>query len=396
LFWGLEIIDSTSQRVSGSTAATNSMGVTVYGPGIRCINMIVHDTLEGFSAYNTSPNSEFYGNLVYYNGFVGTDRNHGHGMYFQNLTGTKTVSDNFVGDNADEGIQIYGSGSAAINGLILTGNTLYNTSSWPVPHYQYNLIIAGGQTRKDIQVLDNFSYYPANSGQGLISFGQYTPGLNITVKDNVFVGGGQPVGIAEEAGPVSFTGNKVYGAAAALRLLGLIVDAGQNFANYVWDNNTYYDLTPYHFYVGTTTNGSTSGLNQIYSAWQSSTGFDAHSEYHATAPKGVWIYIRPNKYEPKRANVTIYNWDLAPNVSVDLSKVLKVGDRYVIQDAQKFYGPPVASGTYSGPVALKMNGLSKAVPIGFASPAHTAPEFGTFVVLPARAPSASSSQPLMH
>src|SRR6185295_10693666 len=51
-------------------------------------------------------------------------------------------------------------------------------------------------------------------------------------------------------------------------------------------------------------------------------------------------------------------------------------------DAQNFYGPPVASGTYSGsPVSIPMAGLSKAVPSGFVTPAHTAPLFGTFVVM---------------
>jgi hypothetical protein len=105
----------------------------------------------------------------------------------------------------------------------------------------------------------------------------------------------------------------------------------------------------------------------------------------------VWVYIQPNKYEAKRANLTIYNWDLASTVSVNLSSVLNPGDQYVIQDAQNFYGPPVASGTYSGsPVSIKMTGLSKAAPVGFAAPAHTAPQFGTFVVLQA----AGSSGPL--
>ena len=56
----------------------------------------------------------------------------------------------------------------------------------------------------------------------------------------------------------------------------------------------------------------------------------------------MWVYVRPNKYEPKRANITIFNWDLSNAVAVDLSGVLKVGDRYVVQDAQNFYGPAVA------------------------------------------------------
>ena len=92
--------------------------------------------------------------------------------------------------------------------------------------------------------------------------------------------------------------------------------------------------------------------------------------------------MRPNKYEDKRASITIYNWSLSPTVSIDLSNVLSPGDKYVIQDAQNFYGPAVTSGTYSGgTIAISMTGLTKATPVGFAAPAHTAPLFGTFVLM---------------
>src|SRR6202030_4290455 len=103
----------------------------------------------------------------------------------------------------------------------IVGNSLYNASSWPTPHYQYNLIIAGGKTREDIQVLENYSYFPMKAAEGLVSFGGYTAGQDITVTNNVFVGGYQPVGFGGQAAPVSFTGNKVYGSSAALRMIGL-------------------------------------------------------------------------------------------------------------------------------------------------------------------------------
>src|ERR1700690_2790153 len=106
-FWGLEVMDSNTQRtvtVPGSGAEPDAFGVSVYGPNNKFINMVVHDTAEGFSAYNQSPNCEFYRNLSYYNGWIGPDRNHGHGMYMQNISGTKLISDNIVGDNSDEGL----------------------------------------------------------------------------------------------------------------------------------------------------------------------------------------------------------------------------------------------------------------------------------------------------
>ena len=97
----------------------------------------------------------------------------------------------------------------------------------------------------------------------------------------------------------------------------------------------------------------------------------------------MWTYVQPNLYEPKRANITIYNWGLASTVPVDLSGVLAYGDQYVILDAQNVFGPSVASGVYTGgAVSVPMSGLIKEVPIGFSTPAHTAPQFGTFLLLP--------------
>jgi len=387
-YWGLEVMSSCTVRATGQKYGWCSLGVGVFGPGNKFINLIVHDTAQGFSGFNSAPDTEFYGNLSYYNGFVGSDRNHGHGMYFQNDTGAKTISDNFVGDNADEGIQIYGSGNASVMNFVLEGNTLYNNSSWPAQHfqYQYNLIIAGGKVRKNITVQNNYSYFPAGANvEGWAgSFGQYTIGEDIKVTDNVLANGYTPVVFTGESGPVVFTGNKIVAGTDAMRAVTLDLWSQQNLALYTWDRNTYYDQSPYHFYQGVTMDGANfSGVNKLFANWQSQTGFDAHSTYQQNPPAGVWVYVRPNKYEPKRANVTIFNWDLSNEVSVDLSGVLKAGDRYVVRDAQNFYGPAVASGTYSGkPVSITMSRQTKAEPVGFSAPAHTAPQFGTFVILP--------------
>ena len=188
-FWGLEVVDTTDIRVSTNTLPTNAAGVVVYGVGISCIDMVVHDTAESFAAFNAASNGVFYGNLAYYNGYVGTDRNHGHGMYMQNNVGSKTIANNFVGDNGDEGMQIYGSNTAQIIGFNITGNTLYNTGSWPNPNYHFNLLLGGGATRQNIQVQNNYSYLTPSANAGGNSLGQYTIGQNVTATNNVFAGG---------------------------------------------------------------------------------------------------------------------------------------------------------------------------------------------------------------
>ncbi len=383
-YWGLEIMDSNTNRTPSGCTATigysphpSAWGVATYGPNNKFINMVAHDTAQGFSAYATSPDNEFIGNLSYYNGNLpypscpGGDRNHGHGMYMQNLSGLKIVQDNIVGDNADEGLQIYGSGNASVQGFRISGNAFYNTSSWPFPYFQYNMLIAGGYIRKDIQVQNNYSYFTPSYDYGFVNFGQYTPGQDISVQNNVFVGGYTGVSMYDQGGPVNFTGNKVYIRPSAYEEIILQLGSGQTLSSYTWDNNQYYGRNFYNIFS-----------NYDFSGWKSATGFDTNSTFDINAPTGKWIYVRPNKYESKRANVIIYNWDLSSQVAVDLSGVLSPGDPFVVQDAQNFYGPPVASGIYSGsPVNIPMTGLTKATPIGFTAPAHTAPQFGTFVVM---------------
>ena len=217
----------------------------------------------------------------------------------------------------------------------------------------------------------------------------------MTVTNNVFANGYAPVVFTDETGPVVFTSNTVVAATDALRPITLDLWSGQSTAPYTWDNNTYFDQSFDHFFEGFTTDGNAfNGVNRSFTGWQSQTGFDAHSTYQPNAPTGVWTYVRPNKYEAKRANVTIFNWDQVATAFVDLSSVLSPGDTYVVRDAQNFYGPAVETGVYAGnPVAIAMTGLTKSAPVGFAAPAHTAPQIGTFIVLSSGTPSPDTTAP---
>ena len=387
-FWGLEITDSTTNRVPDSCDAIlgysphpSAFGVGVYGPSNKLINLVVHDTAQGFSAYNNSPDTEFTGNLSYYNGNLpypscpGGDRNHGHGMYLQNVTGLKIVNDNIIGDNADEGIQMYGGGGANVQGFRLNGNALYNTSSWPDQNFQFNVLIAGGAVRKDIQFNNNFSYFTPSRDFGVVSFGEYTDGQDMIVSNNTFVGGYTAVAVIKQAGPFTFTGNTVYTRPSSVKEIDLEPDTatGQTISSYTWDHNAYYGLNNFLYLQ-----------NRLFPSWQNATGFDANSTFSPNAPTGTSVSVRPNPYEAKRANIIVYNWDSLSAVDVDLSSILAQNDDYVVLDAQNFYGPPVAQGTYTGStVSIPMIGLAKAEPHGFTTPAHTAPLFGTFIVMPA-------------
>ncbi len=68
-------------------------GVNMFG-GRNCkyINLVIHDTRQGMSCWSGEIDPEIYGCIIYGNGWLGTDRGHGHCIYTQNKDGVKTIS----------------------------------------------------------------------------------------------------------------------------------------------------------------------------------------------------------------------------------------------------------------------------------------------------------------
>ena len=102
-----------------------------------------------------------------------------------------------------------------------------------------------------------------------------------------------------------------------------------------------------------------------------------------TKPTQPLVFVRPNAYEPGRANVIIYNWSGQASVSVDLSSVLSVGRRYEVRNVQDLFGAPLVSGTFGGgTISFPMAGITPPTPVGLtSSPAPvTGPDFNVFLV----------------
>jgi len=337
-YWGFEVMSSSSSsRVlsqSGSTPIglnrpNEGIGLDQSSPhpGLKFINLIVHDLGQGFGLWQQAIDAEVYGCLIYYNGWTAPDRGHGHGVYVQNLTGTKRIADNIIFSNFSHGIQAYGSDVAYLNNISIDGNTIF-ANGMP-SDYQRNVLVGGGSVAQSPRFTDNALYYPGTAGQNL----------------NV--------------------GYEPYGVGAASPLIT---------GNYVVNGDNAF--SPLNTNVTMTGNTFDSSVSQTIR-----TQYPLNN-YSTSPPATPQVFVRANQYEAGRGDVTVFNWGNAATLSVSLSGVLSIGSSYEIRNAQNFFAAPVRSGVYGGgSVSLPMTGLSPAAPYGYSAPPATGPQFNAFVVM---------------
>ena len=356
--WGFEISNTSS-------TTQNIQGVDSHCLGCRFINLVVHDhSGDGFGLWSEGPNQVAYGNLVYNNGFHGsTSTSYGHGIYSQNQTGTKLLENNILWNQFGYGVHIYGSGNAFLVNFTLKGNVSFNSGVKDGMNYT----IGGGSPLVNLVATNNMAYYnpnrlPANSFRIGYNFG--ITNSNGVCTNNYIVG---TAFVSQWTSNFTFTGNTVINN-------GTVVLVDQDVpTNSNWDNNSYVNLSQFDPF-------NVLGNAWTLSNWQSTYGYDLHSSLTTTLPPNH-IVVEPNTYEAGRGNIIVYNWSHQGTVTVDLSTVLNIGDSFVIKNAQNFYGSPVYSGTYSGPISLPITAIAPPASITGTSVFSTSNEFQVFVVL---------------
>jgi hypothetical protein len=338
-YWGFEIMSSQQTRwasTPGSDPPTSelplaegtSAGNSTSTPGIKFINLVIHDTRQGVSMWQYASDCELYGIISFNNGWASTDRGHGHGIYMQQLT-SMSVDACVSFANFSHGLQAYGSENAPLNGITYQNNTLF-------ANVDREFVLGGGQVADNPRILNNLLYSTGPASQ----VGYYTGVDNLRFENNYII---------------SYNGSTV------LRFRSVSPSQVGSF-----NNNTIY---------GDIEGMSVSGLGQ--------------NSLLNSKPSANKVVVLPNKYESGRGLVTIYNWSGASSVGVSLSSVLQPNDQFEVRDIQNILGAPVLTGTYSGGTVNFPTDLSAVTPkIGRDIPddennyhnVHTSREFNTYLV----------------
>jgi hypothetical protein len=208
-FWGLEIMSSSGDRIDedrtcewdpsrdcgswpedrhlpmGGGIETGNASSAGTQPGLKFINLIVHDTRQGFSLWDDAYDTEVYGCVIYNHGWqvgqVGGD-SHGHGIYTQNLNGFKRFEANILYGGYDHGIQAYGSEAAALQNFQFENN-VFAAPGWYGDGRA--LLIGGGQEAVDPKVIGNAFFNPDGyDPSSSIRFGYGAPARNLEFRNN--------------------------------------------------------------------------------------------------------------------------------------------------------------------------------------------------------------------
>jgi len=385
-YMGFEVTNSDPEREITQSGPNpderRGPGLSLWGPGIKIINLIIYDTGEGIDAWTPVVDGEFYGNIIFNNGWYAPDAHHGHGIYTQNNTGTKRFVDNIILNNFGLGWQVFGSINASLNNFYIEGNLVFN-DRW---------LIGGSAPLHNIELNNNFTYkdtiqlgYASNVlNTGLVARNNYFANLmkiyywdDVIIKSNTLFAGNTfnyPVLLDFEGAPAldkfEFDSNTYHWSTPP--------PASQTEVGIGWENNTLPESDPNQH--GQYLLSQWNQMGQDLHANVEYFPLDGATNYQLTPNK---IFVRRNLYDAKRANVIVYNWEQLPNVSIDVSGILNSGDTYELHNVLDYFGD-VITGTYTnGSLSIPMTGHTVAYPHGYGLllGQNTFPEFGSFVLV---------------
>jgi hypothetical protein len=367
-YWGFEITNTVGVRVEGSGIMDVKDGVYIVGPYNKLINCIIHNNgNDGVGFWTPAIDSEIYGCIIYNNGYIGADRGHGHGIYSQNLNGTKTISDNILFNSFGLGIQIY-TKNGSIQGYNIEGNIIFNSGLSGNDFFERHILVGGRQPADRILIKSNYLYNRPNfSSKAGIQLGfDAAENINAEVVDNYIVNGSFYV--IKNWSNIRATGNTIATASTEKQLL--------SFEDFTTIQSPLYNKN--HYYRGK--------LNRhTFEYWKNFGGQDNSSTYSPSLPSDTYYVLQKNKYEKGRAHLVVYNWGKESSINVDLTGVVEIDSQFEVYDVSNLSGGPINSGKFKGgKIKISMDLTKVELPFGNIPDKtkfiHTAPDFGVFLI----------------
>jgi hypothetical protein len=415
-YWGLEFQNShDDNRVSlyagpGPADRTRFDGISVDGLHNKITNCIIHD--EGGQAITPAPGTEINGCLLYNNGWEGPDFGYGHGLYMHNADSNTPmiIKDVISANNFGVSMKAYASDFGNVEGFIFdgvisfnngaNGNAFYSARRSALARRTNLQVSSGGPPVKDVLITNTYLYQPQKAVMDpslTIGYtGENSSGL--VIEGNYIAGGDSAISFRQFSSAVVTNNTFIsFGIIAAVS-----PPRGTVLSDIEWDRNTYYagarlskncddEQHPFNF-ADTGSACGTTFTALRWDEWKSRTGWDASSILIPSPQDGIKVFIRPNDYDPGRANVAVYNWNLQAAVDIDVSTVLKPGTEFELRNASDYFGKPVLAGTYGGGflrVPMKSPETCSVAPAyGYKDhkdnafiPDSTCPEFAAFILL---------------
>ncbi len=396
-YWGFEVTYSDPTRVTDQPGsdpahlARARMTVLVSGSHVKLINLVVHDLGDGLFSGAAAQGLEVYGSLFYNNGWLAPDGVKGHNLYLQNDGEQKTIADNVAFNSFAYGLHLYGSDAATLYNFRVEGNTIFNSgigggvATGGLP----NILMRGADGRFGRSAFIDNNLYQDTGLATSVQFGAAgeQPGEDIEFRGNTVQG---PLSFNESRRYV-VSSNRVTSGSGVLSDETVLVGyrppgadtARSTFQTNRWDGNVYASPpgnTQDPFFVGFSPDAPTLRFDE----WRRRTGFDVTSTYVAgplPADAARDIVVRPNRYEPGRALITIWNLSNAGVAGVNVSGVLRPGDRYEVHHVYDVFGPAVTTGTYvGGDIELPLTPRLAPAPIGLGTSGHPSNAFQVFVL----------------
>jgi len=334
-FYGIEATSSDTNRGNTTQRYPNveaKSGIAVFGAHTNIFNCLTYDNIGGgIDFWKTAIDSTIHGNIIYNNGFAHSGRGAAHGVYTQNTTGYKNITNNIIFFGFQTGIHPYSTGAAPLNNFTIENNVWFLAgASDPRDNQQKtNLIVETKAGIIDMVIKNNKGYSQVNRGS---SINARTLSGNVEVRDNYLAERLEVYGLWD---PIPFTNNTIYGNIDDADTL-LIPSA----------SNTLSTVKP---------------------------------------TTGTKVFVDANGIDPRRGRVVIYNYGNANSVNVDLSSILKNGEAYRIHSVMGLFQEALVTGVYNGSlISIPMGTINppqpNGNPNGIDSDDGPKKKFGTFIV----------------